>query len=83
MLLDNLDSLQAMGLTLPTPAYLIGAIVFGIIGYAAYRRGKTALNKTTKWLGVGLMLYPYLVSDTWLLYVLGVGLCLAVYLTRR
>jgi len=26
-----------MGLTLPSPAYLFGALMFGVIGFAAWR----------------------------------------------
>ena len=48
---------------------------FGIIGFAAYRYGKKAQRNTTKWLGVALMLYPYAISQTWLLYVAGAALC--------
>jgi hypothetical protein len=32
-----------------------------------------------KWIGIGLMLYPYAVSQTWLLYAIGAGLCAALY----
>ena len=38
--MDNLQSLEALGFTLPSPAYIFGAIVFGIIGIVAYRYGK-------------------------------------------
>jgi len=80
---DGLKNLESMGLTLPSPAYLIGAILFGIIGYAAYRYGKKASNVTVKWLGVGLMLYPYAIAETWLLYAVGAGLCIGLYVYRR
>ena len=52
--MDSLTTLQAMGLTLPSPAYIFGAIVFGLIGFVAYRRGKAAERKVTLWLGVAL-----------------------------
>jgi hypothetical protein len=80
--MDSLTALQGFGLTLPTPAYLAGAIVFGLIGWAAYRHGKKSDRPRTKWLGVGLMLYPYMVSQTWLLFVVGVVLCIGVALDR-
>ncbi|MEI6415267.1 MAG: hypothetical protein WCP34_13540 [Pseudomonadota bacterium] len=72
-----------MGFTLPGPAYLFGAILFGIIGYAAYRYGKKASLTTTKWIGVALMLYPYLIAETWLLYAVGTGLCVSLLVLRR
>jgi hypothetical protein len=33
-------------------------------------------------LGIALMLYPYVVSQTWLMYVVGVALCAGVYFDR-
>lgn len=80
---EEINALESLGLTLPTPAYLIGAIVFGVIGYAAYRYGKKNAHAHSKWLGVALMLFPYAISETWLLYAVGCGLCLGLYLTRR
>ena len=80
--MDELKSLESLGFTLPSPAYIVAAIVFGIIGFAAYRYGKKTARVKVKWIGVALMLYPYLISDTRLLYVVGVGLCMALYLLR-
>ena len=80
--MDELRNLESMGLTLPSPAYLAGAILFGILGYAAYRYGKKTSNATTKWLGIALMLYPYAISETWQLYAVGVALCIGVYVSR-
>lgn len=80
--IDTLQQLQALGITLPTPAYIFGAILFGIIGYGAWRYGKKKSRKYVKWLGVALMLYPYAVPSTWMLYVIGLGLCGACYYYR-
>ncbi len=80
---DNLLALEALGITLPSTAYLIGVVVFGIIGFVAYRYGKKMSLPATKWIGIALMLYPYVVSATWLMYVVGVGLCLGAYLSAR
>ncbi len=79
---DALQQLQALGLTLPSPAYIIGAILFGLIGYGAWRYGRKHSRKYVKWLGVALMLYPYVVPSTWLMYVVGVALCGAWYYFR-
>jgi hypothetical protein len=77
--MDELKTMESFGLTMPSPAYIFGAVLFGIIGFAAYRYGKKAESAATKWIGVALMLYPYAISETWLLYVVGAGLCLALY----
>jgi hypothetical protein len=68
-----------MDLSLPTPAYLLGAVLFGIYGYVAYRRGKQLASPSLRWSGLALMLYPYVVSETWMLWVLGVALCAGVW----
>jgi hypothetical protein len=79
---DDLKTLEALGFSLPTPAYLIGAILFGIVGYVAYRYGKKHESPKAKWLGVALMLYPYAVPQTWLLYLVGTALCVGLYVFR-
>jgi len=81
--MDALSSLQALGLELPSPAYIFGAIVFGLIGFAAFRSGRKTGRRKTLWLGVALMFYPYAISLTWLLYVVGVVLCAGIYVDRR
>jgi hypothetical protein len=80
---DSLALLEALGITLPSTAYLIGVVIFGILGYVAYRYGKKKSRPATKWIGIALMLYPYVIPATWLLYVVGAGLCVAAYLTAR
>ena len=77
-----MNDLAALGLELPGPAYLVGAILFGLVGWAAWRHGRKAGRPRAKWLGVALMLYPYAVSRTWLLYAVGAGLCAALWLDR-
>lgn len=81
--MDELNNLNALGLTLPSPAYIFGAILFGIIGFAAYRYGKKAMLPRSKWIGIALMFYPYAISETWLLYAVGTGLCAALYFFRE
>jgi hypothetical protein len=80
--MDSLSALQSFGLTLPSPAYIFGAIVFGLVGLGAYRHGKRAGRQRTKWLGVALMLYPYAIAQTWLLYVVGAMLSAALWIDR-
>ena len=77
--MDTVQALESFGLTLPSPAYIAGVLLFGLLGYAAYRYGKKTERPRTKWLGVTLMLYPYIVPQTWLMYVVGVALCAGVY----
>lgn len=76
---DELDLIRTLGITLPSPAYIVGAILFGLIGIYAYYVGKHRERPRTKWLGVALMLYPYAVWNTWLLYIVGIALCVGVW----
>ena len=80
--MDSLAALQSLGLSLPSPTYLLGAIVFGLVGFVAYRLGKASGRKPTLWLGVALMVYPYAISSTLWLYALGLALCAGLYLDR-
>jgi len=79
---DELETLSELGISLPSPAYIVGAILFGLLGLAAYLYGKRRGRPRTRWLGVALMLYPYVVWQTWLLWLVGAGLCIAVWLDR-
>lgn len=81
--MDELNSLGALGLSLPTPSYLVGAILFGIIGYVAFRRGRRTSRPELTWAGLALMLYPYAVPQTWLLWAMGLALCAWLYLKRE
>jgi hypothetical protein len=56
--MNELRSLQALGLVLPSPSYIAGAIMFGIIGYVAFRRGRKTSRTALTWAGFALMLYP-------------------------
>jgi hypothetical protein len=80
--MDTLSAMQSLGLELPSPAYIFGAIVFGLIGWAAFRYGRKNGRKLTLWLGVVLMIYPYAVSNTWLMYAVGLALCAGIFLDR-
>ncbi|ABD68490.1 conserved hypothetical protein [Rhodoferax ferrireducens T118] len=73
--MDEIKNLESLGLVLPSPAYIVGAILFGIIGYVAFRRGRKTMSPALTWTGVVLMVYPYAVPQTWLLWLVGAGLC--------
>ncbi len=77
--MNELKQLESLGLVLPPASYIFGAILFGMLGYVAFRRGRKAAKPVLVWIGVVMMLYPYLVSETWLLWAVGVGLCVWTY----
>ena len=77
--MNELKALQSMGFVLPSPAYILGAIVFGLLGMVAFSQGKKTSQPLLTWTGVALMLYPYAVGETWLLWALGIGLSALVF----
>lgn len=79
---QELAALQSLGFTLPSPAYIAGALVFGLIGLVAWRLGRRQERPLTKWLGVALMFYPYLVSNTAWMFVVGAALCAGLWYDR-
>lgn len=74
--MNELGSLSSLGLALPSPLYFVGSLLFGIIGYVVFRRGRRMSSSRLTWGGVTLMVYPMFVSETWLMWDVGAGLCL-------
>ena len=79
---DLLALSSSMGLELPSASYIVGALLFSAIGYVAWHYGRKMKLTRVKWLGVALMLYSYVASETWILYAVGIGLCVALYVWR-
>ncbi len=67
---------------MPTPAELFGLIIFSVVGLAAFLYGKKAALWKPTFIGVALMIYPYFVSETWVLYAIGGVLCLGLVVWR-
>jgi hypothetical protein len=66
-------SMDWSGLELPSMAYITGALIFGVFGWTAFRRGRKTQDQGMTWGGLILMLYPYSVSQTWMLWAIGVA----------
>jgi hypothetical protein len=71
---DTVAMLEELGVTLPTPAYVAGVLLFSIVGLVAYIKGRRRPNRAVKWLGIALMLYPYVIWDTLPLFAVGIAL---------
>lgn len=80
---DLKPMLDSLGISMPSTAYIAGALIFSIVGMVGYYYGKKASLNTPKWIGVGLMLYPYVITDTVPLYAVGCILCVCLYLYRK
>jgi hypothetical protein len=80
---DELSALEMLGITLPSPAYIVGVIVFSVIGMVAYFVGRRRHQSATRWIGLALMLYPYVVWSTWGVYVVGIALTAAAWFVSQ
>jgi len=65
-----------------TAANLFGQILFGAIGLAAFVYGKKQSSFKTMLLAVAIMGFPYVVSETWMLYAIGGVLTLLLFLWK-
>ena len=65
-----------------SPAALFGSLLFGAIGLGAFMYGKKMVLYKPMIIGFVLMAYPYFVPEVWLMYAIGCGLCLALFLVR-
>jgi hypothetical protein len=68
---------------MPSPAALFASLIFGVIGFVAFRYGKKSALIVPMILGITLMVYPYFVPETWLIYAIGCALTAAIWFFRR
>lgn len=67
---------------MPGPAALFASLLFGVIGFAAFRYGKKQVLWSPIAIGLALMVYPYFVSQVWLIYAIGCVLCAGLFVLR-
>jgi len=65
-----------------TDASLFAQILFGAIGLAAFVYGKKQSSFKTMLLAVAIMGFPYVVSETWMLYAIGGVLTSLLFIWR-
>lgn len=65
-----------------TPANLFGSIFFGSVGLAAFVYGKKTGGFKAMLIGIALMVYPYFVSQPWLLYGIGAMFTASLFVFR-
>jgi len=76
--MENLD-LNLGGFSLWT---ILIAVLFGIVGFAAFRYGKKNSEPRPLFLGIALMAYGYFVSNAWLSLAIGAILTLLIFFPR-
>jgi hypothetical protein len=67
---------------MPPPGNLFGSLAFGVIGMGAFAYGKKIGGWRAMSIGVALMVYPYFIDPTWLLYTIGAALTVALFVFR-
>lgn len=71
--MDGLNLLEGFSL-----ATILLAVLFGLVGFAAFRYGRKNDEPRPLFLGIALMAYGYFVSNAWV--SLGIGTILTVLL---
>jgi hypothetical protein len=64
------------------PSALFAGLLFGTIGLGVFMYGKKMAAWKPMVFGGALMVYPYFVPQTWLIYTIGCVLCLGLYIFR-
>ena len=65
-----------------TAANLFGQILFGAIGLGAFIYGKKQSSFKAMLLGVVISAFPYVVSETWMLYAIGSALTALLFVWK-
>ena len=58
---------------------LFGGLIFGSIGFFAFRYGKRQGNYRMLGIGIALMVYPYFIPNTLAVYLVGAALVAALF----
>lgn len=61
------------------PYNLLAGLVFGTFGWGAFSYGKKLDLWQPRAIGIALMVYPYLISNAWLLWGIGGGLMVLLW----
>lgn len=62
-----------------SPAAILIAVVFSVVGFIAFRRGKREGEPRPLFLGIALMAYGYFVSNAWVSFGIGAFLTLLLF----
>ena len=77
--MEGLEGLNLGGFSLAT---ILLAVLFGLVGFAAFRHGKKNGEPRPLFLGIALMAYGYFVTNAWVSLVVGSLLTLALFFPR-
>ena len=68
---------------MPSPGALSASLVFGVIGFAAFMYGKKHAVPVPMVTGITLMIFPYFVSEPWIIWAVGGALTFAIWYFRE
>lgn len=63
-------------------AGLLWSVLFGAIGFGFFMYGKKQRSISPLLAGLGLMIFPYFVSNAWVMVLVGAALCAFPYFIR-
>jgi hypothetical protein len=61
------------------PLSILGGLIFGTIGWGAWRYGRQLDRWKPIAIGLALMIYPYFMTWVWELWLVGIALCGLLY----
>ena len=62
---------------------IIANLIFGSIGFVAFMYGKKEKNWRVLSISIALMAYTYFVPNVWLIYLIGIGLTVLLFVWRE
>jgi MFS family permease len=82
-MLPEMDASDLEGLLGGFSLYtLLLAVLFGLVGFAAFRYGRKNSEPRPLCIGVALMAYGYFVTNAWVSLAIGSALTLALFFPR-
>lgn len=76
---QQINNLLIQQLSHLTPAYIFWVILFSFLGLGYFRYGRKQSDFVLLSCGISLMLFPYFVSNTYLLALIGIIIALIPY----
>jgi hypothetical protein len=70
--------MRPMGLSLD-PYNLLAGFIFGTLGWGSFSYGRKLDLWKPRAIGLALMIYPYFITNNWLLWGAGVGLLVLLW----
>ena len=63
--------------------YIFAQLMIGLGGASLFMYGKKAQRLWPLLGGIAMSIYPWFVTDVWLLWAIAIGICVVLYLLRE